>query len=312
MSETILNEVIPASGAAPVQQRGGDLTNSRHAGDLANARHAVARRLVWFAAPLTVAWRYRELIVAMLRRELADRFRGSLFGWTWAIVAPLITLAIYTATFTGALRLPIASAHGGTMNYALSTFVGLIVFNLYAELSYRSPLLLHEHAAYIKTSIFPSETLAWVAVLRALTYAGISVAVLAVFALAINRTLPLTALFLPLLVLPLALLLLGAAWCLAALGAFTRDIAYLMITIVPVLMFATPVFYRLSDVPEAFRLVEYLNPVATAIEMARNILIDGVMPPGWLYLAFVVAGIVVCRGGYSVFERYRGIVVDVI
>jgi lipopolysaccharide transport system permease protein len=312
MAETSLKERSLASGAAPFRRRGGDLTNSRHAGDLANARHAVARRLVWFAVPLTVAWRYRELIVAMLRRELADRFRGSLFGWAWAIVAPLITLAIYTATFTGAMRLPVASAHGGAMNYALSTFVGLIIFNLSAELSYRSPVLLHEHVSYIKTSIFPSEILAWVAVLRGLTYSGISVAVLAVFALAINRTLPLTALFLPLLVLPLALLLLGAAWCLAALGAFTRDIAYLMISIVPLLMFATPVFYRMSDIPETFRWLEYLNPIASAIDMARNILIDGVMPPGWLYLAFVVGSVGVCRGGYSVFERYKGIVVDVI
>ena len=102
-----------------------------------------------------------------------------------------------------------------------------------------------------------------------MTYAGISLAVLFVFALAINRSLPLTVLFLPFLVVPLALMQLGVVWCLAALGAFSRDIAYLMITIVPVLMFATPVFYRMSDIPEAFRMVEYLNPVATAIEMAR-------------------------------------------
>jgi len=248
----------------------------------------------------------------MLRRELADRFRGSLFGWTWAIVAPLITLAIYTVTFTGALRLPVASMRGGTINYALSTFVGLIVFNLSSELFYRSPMLLHEHVSYIKTSIFPSETLAWIAVLRGLTYAGISLAVLAVFALAINRALPLTVLLLPFLVLPLVLLLLGVSWCLAALGAFTRDIAYLMISIVPLLMFATPVFYRMSDLPAGFRRLEYLNPIATGIDMARNILIDGVVPSSWLYLAFVIGALVVCRGGYGIFERYKRIVVDVI
>jgi lipopolysaccharide transport system permease protein len=265
---------------------------------------------VW--APITIAWRYRELILAVLRRQLADRFSGSLFGWGWAIAAPLITLAIYTITFTHALRLPVPSARGGTMDYALSTFAGLIVFNLCAELCYRAPLLLHEHASYIKTSIFPSETLAWTAVLRSLTYAGISLAVLLVFALAINHTLPVTVLFLPFLVVPLTLLLLGFVWCLSALGAFTRDIAYLMITIVPLLMFATPVFYRLSDLPPAFQRLEYLNLMATTIEIARDILIDGVLPPLWLYAAFVVAALIVCRGGYAVFERYKGILVDVI
>ncbi|HEV2185878.1 MAG TPA: ABC transporter permease [Stellaceae bacterium] len=261
---------------------------------------------------MTIGWRYRELILAVLRRQLADRFSGSLFGWGWAIAAPLITLAIYTVTFASALRLPIASARGGTMNYALSTFAGLIIFNLCAELCYRAPLLLHEHSSYIKTSIFPSETLAWTAVLRSLTYAGISLAVMLVFELAINWTLPVTVLLLPFLVIPMTLLLLGFVWCLSALGAFTRDIAYLMITIVPLLMFATPVFYRIADIPPTFRALEYLNPMAVEIDMARNILIDGVLPPLWLYAAFVGTALVVCRGGYAVFERYKGILVDVI
>lgn len=263
-------------------------------------------------APFAIAWRHRELIRAVLRRQLADRFTGSLFGWAWAIAAPLVTLAIYTITFTSALRLPVASARGGTMNYALSTFAGLIIFNLSAELCYRAPLLLHEHVSYIKTSIFPSETLAWTAVLRAMTYAGISLAVLLVFSLALNRSLPVTVLLLPFFVLPLLLMGLGFVWCLAALGAFTRDIAYLMITIVPVLMFATPVFYRMSDIPEGFRVFEYLNPIATEIDIARNILIDGVLPSPWVYGGFVIASLLVCRGGYAVFERYKGILVDVI
>jgi lipopolysaccharide transport system permease protein len=303
MSETSLKDEIPAGGTAPLR---------RHGRRAAKIRYSARHPSQGLFAPFTIAWRYRELITAVLRRELADRFRGSLFGWAWAVAGPIVTLAIYTATFTGVVRLPVASARGGTMSYALSTFVGLIVFSLCAELSYRAPLLMHENASYIKTSIFPSETLAWTAVLRGMTYAGISLAVLFVFALAVNRSLPLTVLFLPFLVVPLALMLLGSVWCLAALGAFTRDIAYLMITIVPALMFATPVFYRVSDIPEAFRLIGYLNPIAAAIEMTRNVLIDGVLPPGWLYLAFVVTAFLVCRGGYAVFERYKGIVVDVI
>nr|UXE44095.1 hypothetical protein Hi04_10k_c1074_00014 [uncultured bacterium] len=266
--------------------------------------------VVW--APLAIGWRYRELILVLLRRELADRFTGSLFGWGWAIAAPLITLGIYTVTFTHALRFPVASAGHGALSYALSIFVGLILFNLSSEVCYRAPLLLHEHASYIKTSIFPSETLAWIAVLRSLTYAGINVAVLLVFCLAINWTLPATVLLLPFFLVPLILLLLGLVWCLSALGAFTRDVAYLMITIVPLLMFATPVFYRMSDLPPTFRTVEYFNPLAIEIDMARNILIDGVLPPLWLYGLFVIAALAVCRGGYAVFRRYKGIVVDVI
>src|SRR6516162_2595798 len=126
---------------------------------------------------------------------------------------------------TKAMQLPAASAHGSTSSYALSTFVGLIVFGLFAELCCRAPLLMHEHAWFLKTSIFPSETLAWTAVLRALSYAGISFGVLLVFELALDGLPPLSILLLPFFLVPLVLFLLGMVWFLAAIGAFTRDIS---------------------------------------------------------------------------------------
>jgi lipopolysaccharide transport system permease protein len=271
-----------------------------------------ARRDRWTLAPLSVGWRHRELILAVLRRELADRFSGSAFGWVWAVIGPLITLAIYTTTFTKAMRLPLASAHGSTSSYALSTFVGLIVFGLFAELCCRAPLLMHEHAWFLKTSIFPSETLAWTAVLRALSYAGISLGVLMIFELALYGTLPLSVLLLPLIVVPLVLLLLGIVWFLAAIGAFTRDISYLMITFVPLVMFATPVFYRVTDLPGDLRVLAYANPLGTAIEMARAAVLGGVFPPILACGGFLVASLGVCCGGYAVFERYKGTLIDVI
>jgi lipopolysaccharide transport system permease protein len=274
------------------------------------------RRTAWrerrALAPLSVGWRHRELILAVLRRELADRFSGSALGWVWAVVGPLITLAIYTTTLTKAMQLPAASAHGGTSSYALSTFVGLIVFGLFAELCCRAPLLMHEHAWFLKTSIFPSETLAWTAVLRALSYAGISFLVLLVFDLVLNGIPPLSILLLPIIVAPLVLFLLGMVWFLAAVGAFTRDISYLMITFVPLVMFATPVFYRVADLPDALQVLAYANPLGTAIEITRAAVLDQVLPPTLACFGFLVVSLAVCRGGYAVFERYKGILVDVI
>ena len=286
----------------------------RH-GYVVRLREAVGRtapRVRYAFGPLSVGWRHRELILAVLRRELADRFSGSVLGWAWAVVGPLITLLIYTMTFTKAMQLPLASVQGGTSSYALSTFLGLIIFSLFAELCCRAPLLMHEHAWFLKTSIFPSETLAWTAVLRALTYAGISFLVLLVFELALNGVLPLSILLLPFIVVPLVLFLLGVVWFLAAIGAFTRDISYLMITFVPLMMFATPVFYRATDLPEPLRALAYANPLGTAIEMMRAAVLDGVSPPSLAYCGFLVVSVAVCRGGYAVFERYKGILIDVI
>jgi lipopolysaccharide transport system permease protein len=287
-------------------------TINAHANRLRSGASGALRLARFVAAPLTVGWHYREFTRANLRRELADRFRGSLLGWAWAIVGPLVTLAIYTAAFLGAIRLPVASARDGAASYALSTFVGLIVFNLCAEVLYRAPLLLHDRASHIKTSIFPSEMLAWTAVLRALAYAGISVVVLLIFELCLTGAVPASVVLLPLIALPLVLFLLGLVWCLAALGAFTRDLAYLMVTIVPMLMFATPVFYRVSDLPDGLQTLAHLNPLATSIEAARAVLIGDPFPRAAIFLGFFIVALAVCRGGFAVFMRYKGILVDVI
>jgi lipopolysaccharide transport system permease protein len=296
-----------AKGGIPAREK-----RHRHIRQLREAVGRAPRHLKRALAPLRVGWRHRELILAVLRRELADRFSGSLFGWVWAVIGPLITLLIYTMTFTKAMQLPVASAQGGTSSYALSTFLGLIIFGLFAELCGRAPLLMHEHAWFLKTSIFPSETLAWTAVLRALTYAGISFVVLLVFELALSGMLPLSILLLPFIVVVLGLFLLGVVWFLAAIGAFTRDISYLMITFVPLMMFATPVFYRVADLPAGLRMLVYANPLGAAIEIARAVVLDGVFPPIFACLEFLVVSLAVCRGGYAVFERYKGILIDVI
>ena len=284
----------------------------RHDGLLRSNGHA-ATRFVWFAlAPLTSAWRHRDLMRAVTRRELAVRFRGAVFGWGWAIVGPLITLLIYTTAFTSAVQLPIASAQEGRANYALSTFVGLIAFSLCAELFYRAPLLLHERVSYIKTSIFPSEILAWIAVLRALAYAGISVVVLLIFKLVLTGSIPVSVLLLPVVVIPLVMFLLGVVWCLAALGAFTRDLAYLMVSLVPLLMIASPVFFRISDLPEGLQTLAYLNPLAVPIEMLRAVLLGDAAPSSLLCLGYFGLAAVVFRGGFTVYIRYKGILADVI
>ena len=300
--------------------RGDEARGSRRPPDrpdqMSDRSRKAVRRTAWHEggalAPLSVGWRHRELILAVLRRELADRFSGSAFGWVWAVAGPLITLGIYTVTLTKAMQLPVATAHGNTSSYALSTFVGLIVFGLFAELCSRAPLLMHEHAWFLKTSIFPSETLAWTAVLRALSYAGISFLVLLVFELALNGIPALSILLLPFIVAPLVMFLLGLVWFLAAIGAFTRDMSYLMITFIPLAMFATPVFYRVTDLPGPLRALAYANPLGTAIEMMRAAVLDGVSPPTSACCGFLVVSAAVCRGGYAVFERYKGILIDVI
>lgn len=258
------------------------------------------------------AWHFRELIRAVVRRELRSRFSGSILGWLWAVFGPLLMLSVYTVIFSTAVGIRSSVASHGVVNYSLNIFVGLIVFNLFAEVAYRAPALLHDSANFIKKSIFPSETLAWSAAIRASVYAAISFAVLLIFEIVIMHGIPPTLLLLPFVYVPFLLFLLGASWFLMALGSFTRDVIHLMASIVPVFMFATPIFYSIDDAPHALRFVLHLNIIGDYVEITRDIVLLNKLPSLWLYLGTVAASLFVFRSAYRFFMRYKNVFVDVI
>jgi lipopolysaccharide transport system permease protein len=262
--------------------------------------------------PLERAWHFRELIRAVVRRELTVRFRGSMLGWLWAIFGPLIMLTVYTIIFSNAVGLPASAASRGVFSYAQSIFAGLIFFNLFSELAYRAPMLLHEHTTFIKKSIFPSETLAWTATIRAIVYAAISFGVLLTFQLLLTHWLPPTFLLLPFVFVPFFMFLLGVTWFLMALGSFTRDVTHLMASIIPVMMFATPIFYSVSDVPQHLQLLFKLNIVGDYIQMMRDLLLFGRLPDLLVYAGTVLASLLIFAFSYRFFMRYKAVFVDVI
>jgi lipopolysaccharide transport system permease protein len=265
---------------------------------------------MYFVVPFERAWHHRELIRAVVRRELKSRFRGSLLGWVWAIAAPLAMLIAYTFVFSVAL--PVQSQNISITEYAGNIFCGLIVFNLFSELAYRAPMLLHEHSSFVKKSIFPSEAIAWIASIRAFVDAGISFVVLIAFRLVTAHWLPVTILLSPLVILPFALLMLGIVWFLMGLGAFTKDVAHLMISIVPIMMFATPIFYTLDQIPPEFVPWLKLNVVGDYIEMLRALVMHGQLPNLVMYFVCLIVSYVVFLLGYAFFMRYKSVIVDVI
>jgi lipopolysaccharide transport system permease protein len=261
--------------------------------------------------PFYNAWQYRELIRVIVWRELTQRFRDSYMGWAWAVIAPIVMLAVYVSIFSNAFHIT-TTAIGSLRSFALSTFIALIIFNLYAELVSRAPQLLLEHVNYIKKSIFPSEVLAWTSLLRSLVYAGIGLIIFLIFEIFMTGSPPMSALLFPFIFLPFCLFTLGSIWLLASLGAFTRDISYLIATVIPVLIFASPVFYTTLDFSLAGRLASYLNPLTPFIEMAREIFLIGKPPDPLAYAISWLVSAVVFYGGYGFFMRYRSVVVDVL
>ncbi|HZV23614.1 MAG TPA: ABC transporter permease [Luteimonas sp.] len=258
-------------------------------------------------------WRNRQLLGQLTRREVLGRYRGSLMGLAWSFFNPLLMLAVYTFVFS-----VVFNARWGTgeptsrVQFALVLFVGVIVHGVISEGINKAPGLILGNASYVKRVIFPLEILPWVVVGSAVFHAAISLAILLLAQLLFDGGIPATALWLPLVLLPIVPMTMGLTWLLAATGVFIRDIAQLTGIITTVLMFMAPVFYPISALPEQYRKWLYLNPVTYIIEQARAVLFSG-LPPDWTGLALYSAiALLVAGGGFWWFQMTRKGFADVV
>jgi lipopolysaccharide transport system permease protein len=225
----------------------------------------------------------------------------------WAVVAPLLAIAVYTLVFSGTVKLPegFVVTNNDNTSYALFILSGIVVFNFWSEMAFRAPMLLHEYVHFIKQTIFPSDMLAVISTLRATLYTVISIVVLMVFQFLVVGSLPF--IFLPFLA-----FLVGMSWFLCAVGAFTRDAGYLMINIVPLFMFATPVFYSQTQLPAPLDFWLYANALTGYVEVMRDIMLVGQLPNWQVYAWTLFTSLFTFYFGYWFFDRYRNVIVDVL
>lgn len=257
--------------------------------------------------------RNRALIQSFVKREVVGRYRGSMLGLLWSFFNPVFMLLVYTFVFSVVFK----ARWGGDgsdskTEFALVLFAGLIVFNLFSECINRAPSLILSNVNYVKKVVFPLEILSIVSLGSAMFHTLISLGVWFAAYLILFGIPPLTALFLPLVILPLMLFVVGLSWALASLGVYLRDVSQVIGAITTVLMFLSPIFYPASALPEEYRHWLYLNPLTPVIEQTRNVLYWG-ETPDWKLLAIysLVALLIACLG-FAWFQKTRKGFADVI
>ena len=253
----------------------------------------------------TILWR-------LTQREVTARYRGSLLGWGWSILNPLLMLGVYTFVFSTVFKARWPDLQeAGAVGFAINLFAGLIVYNLFSECIGKASTLVINQPNYVKKVIFPLELLSAVAVSAALFHASTSLIVLGIFILIGQGSIPLTVFWLPLVWMPLILGCLGLCWLLSAIGVFLRDLSQLVSVCLSVLMFLSAIFYPVSALPERWQPVLGLNPLVTIIEQSRNILVSGKHPsPVYICLGLTIS-IVICEICYRVFQKLRNGFADV-
>jgi lipopolysaccharide transport system permease protein len=225
------------------------------------------------------------LIFRMIKREVIGRYRGSFFGLLWSFITPIIMLSIYTFVFSFVFKARWGIESSDPYEFAVMLFSGLIVFNLFSESITRAPSLILNNVNYVKKVIFPLEILPWVSLGSAVFHALISFLVLFLFLAILGHPFSLAMLWLPIILLPFLLLVMGLSWFLASLGVFVRDIGQVIGMLMTVFMFMCPIFYPLSALPESIAQYLYLNPLTLIVDQVRTVLITAGQPD-WLKLGY--------------------------
>lgn len=255
--------------------------------------------------------RNRQLIFQLVKRDILSRYKGSGFGITWSVLNPMLMLAVYTFFFSVVFKARWSEADGKG-SFAIILFVGLIAHGFFAEVFNRSPTIILSNVNYIKKVVFPIEILIWVAIGSALFNMTISLIILLIAQIILNQSIPITALYFPIIIIPLILVTLGLAWFLSALAVYARDIGQMTGVVTSVLMFMSPIFYPVSALSPKYQVWMQVNPLTFIIEESRNALIFGVAPSWDRWLVSFIVGCVIAWLGFWWFQKTRKGFADVL
>ena len=247
--------------------------------------------------------RYRMLIQSLVSRELKARYRGSVLGFLWSFINPLLLLLTYGIVFT--YMLPVART-ADIEPYFLFLFCGILPWTWFQASLAESAGVLISSANLIKKVLFPAEVLPTVCVLANLAHFLLGLPIL-LAVLAIEGKLKWTALLLPLPLLVQLVLTLGLALFLSALTVHFRDIQNILSHVLHLWFFATPVIYSYAQIAEGtpLRRLLRLNPMTHVIVTYQQMLFHGNIDHlRGLGLSLLV-GLAAFAAGAFLFDRLR-------
>ncbi len=256
-------------------------------------------------------WRNRRLLVSLTRRDVEARYRGTFGGGWWTLLQPLLLTLTYYFVFGVVLRarFPGDPTQEGFVLYFLA---GMLPWLAISEALGRSPGVMLEHHNFLKKLIFPAGILPVVRVLAALATEGFALAVFLVLIVVTRDRVPLTALWLPVVMVPQLLLTAGLSFILATAGVFLRDLAHLIGLALTLWFFLTPICYPETALPEGLRAWLGLNPLLTLVRAYRAVLVDGRAPDGWAVGQFWLFAAGVYALGWRWFQQLRRSFPDVL
>ena len=255
------------------------------------------------AVPFRLLGARRELIWELVIRDLRDRHAGQMLGALWAYGHPLILMLIYTVLF--AYVFPARFGAGADMaDYSVNVFAGIVAWLAFQDILTRAPSVMLAHGSLVKQIVFPTEVLPIKAALASAIPYSVGVAFVLAYAIWHGTIAWTVVLLLPVIASQLAAMI-GAAFLLAAVGVFFRDLRDVIGVFCTANLFAQPILYNPYAVPQALSWVFVFNPFSYLVWCWQDALFYGALrhPVAWVLLP--VGSVLLLIAGWRVFERLR-------
>jgi lipopolysaccharide transport system permease protein len=252
-------------------------------------------------------WEYRELLYFLIWRDVKVRYKQTALGAAWAILQPLMMMAVFSLFFGYLARLP-----SDGVPYPIFTLCALLPWQLFAHALTESSNSLVANERLLTKVYFPRLVVPIAAVLGGLVDFAIAFVILLLMMLYYGVVPTWAIVTLPGFILLAVVTALGVGLWLSALNVQYRDVRHTMAFLIQFWLFATPVAYSSSLVPERWRALYGLNPMVGVVEGFRWALLGKSEPPGALLAVSVAVVVLLLIGGIYYFRRMEQEFADVV
>ncbi|MEM2567114.1 MAG: ABC transporter permease [Candidatus Bathyarchaeia archaeon] len=261
----------------------------------------------WWDIDWRSLWEYRELLYFFIWRDVKVRYKQTLIGAAWAIIQPFMTMVVFSLFFGKLAKIP-----SNGLPYPIFYYSALLPWTYFANSIQNATNTIVTHQNMVKKVYFPRLILPLSATLSGLVDFAIAFSVLLgmMFYYGIIPTWKL--LSLPLLLALATITALGVGLWLSALNALYRDVRYATPFLIQIWLFASPIAYPASMVPERWQWVYWLNPMTGVIEGFRWALTGQGQPLNNLFLVSIFIVIFVLAIGLMFFHKMEGTIADVV
>ncbi len=261
----------------------------------------------WVSLGLRELWQYRELLSFLVWRDLKVRYKQTALGVAWAIIQPLLSMVIFSLFFGRLAKMP-----SDNIPYPLFSYTGLVVWAYFSHALTQSSTSLVGSANLIKKIYFPRLAIPVSAVLSGVVDFGLAFLVLLGMMFYYGILPTWNSVWLPLFLLLGIVTALGVGVWLSAINVQYRDVPHTLPFITQFWMFATPIVYPSSLLPEPWRAVYGINPMAGVVEGFRWALLGTNTAPGPIILVSAAAAVALLVSGALYFRRMERSFADVI